>query len=153
MTNLRLQKKLAAAFMRVGKGRVKISPESAEEVKQAITKADIGSLITKGIITVKEKVGTSRHRAKKRHAQQKKGRQRGYGSRKGTENARLPKKRRWINKIRIQRRTLSELKEKEELSVKDYRKMYLKAKGGFFRSKKHMILYLTQHKMIKETKK
>jgi len=149
MTKLNLQKKLAAKVARVGTGRVKISPDAREEVKGAITKTDIQNLIKEGAISIKKLKTTSRHRARKRHEQRKKGRQRGHGKRKGTKKARTPKKRVWINKIRTQRNTLRMLKDKDKLKDGAYRRLYLKAKGGFFRSKKHLLLYAEKNKMIK----
>jgi large subunit ribosomal protein L19e len=151
---LNVQKKLAAKIAKVGKQRVKINPEAAEDVKAAITKADISGLIAEGKIEVVHGKGVSRHRARKLHIQHKKGRRKGQGSRKGGKKARTPKKRTWINKIRLQRKTLKDLQENKQLIDKAYRRLYSLAKGGFFRSKKHMLLYAEKNKMIKmETKK
>ena len=83
-------------------------------------------------------------RARKRLMQRRKGRQSGPGSRKGSRGARLSKKRGWINKIRIQREFLRELKVKKIIDEKLYRDFYLKSKGGFFRSKRHIKLYLEE---------
>lgn len=151
--NLKLQKKLAAQITKTSKKRVKISPEGREQVKQAITKADIISLVKEGIIKIAPIIGTSKHRARARKIAKSKGRQRGLANRKGTKNARLPHKREWINKVRLQRKVLKELKDKEKINKSEYRNIYLKIKGGFFRSKKHLILYLSQHKILKENKK
>jgi large subunit ribosomal protein L19e len=145
---LNLQKKLAARIAKVGKQRVKVNPEAAEDIKAAITKADVSSLIAEGKIEIVHSNGVSRHRARKLHIQHKKGRRKGQGSRKGGKKARTPKKRTWINKIRLQRKTLSELKETKQLEGKSYRRLYSLAKGGFFRSKKHMLLFAEKNKMI-----
>lgn len=151
---LNLQKRLAAKLAKVGKQRVVINPEAAEDIKAAITTADVGGLISEGKIEILNKRGVSRHRARKNDAQKKKGRRRGQGSRKGSKNARLSNKLIWMNKIRLQRETLKKLKQDGKLKdTKTYRRLYLLAKGGFFRSKKHMLLYAKQHKMIKEEKK
>jgi large subunit ribosomal protein L19e len=150
---LNLQKKLAAKMARVGKKRIKINPELADDIKTAITKADVGGLISEGKIEVIHKKGVSRHRARKLHTQRKKGRRKGHGSRKGAQKARTPKKRTWMNKIRLQRKTLRELKDKDSLKKGAYRRLYSLAKGGFFRSKKHMLLYVDKNKMMKTVKK
>jgi large subunit ribosomal protein L19e len=149
MTKLNLQKKLAAKLAKVGKQRVKINPAFSEEVKAAITKADVGGLISEGKIELLHKKGVSRHRARKLHEQQKKGRRKGAGSRKGAKKARTPKKRTWINKIRLQRKVLRVLKSEDKIEPKTYRKLYSLAKGGFFRSKKHLMLYTEKNKMLK----
>ena len=146
--NLSLQKRLASKMARVGLNRVKISPEAAEDIKAAITKADIGGLISEGKIEIQHKRGVSSVRARKLHAQQKKGRRKGQGSRKGAKKARTPKKRAWINKIRLQRKTLKQLRDKDQLKDVAYRKLYSLAKGGFFRSKKHLMLYAEKNKLL-----
>ena len=110
----------------------------------------IQNLIKEGAMSIDKLKNTSRHRARKRHEQQKKGRQRGPGRRKGTKKSRTPKKRAWINKIRIQRATLQMLREQNKLKDGAYRRLYLKSKGGFFRSKKHLLLYAEKNKMLKK---
>ena len=52
-----------------------------------------------------------------------------------------------MNKIRSQRKHLTELRETEVVSGSDYRDLYRKAKGGFFRSKRHINLYIDEHNM------
>ena len=148
--DLKLQKKLASQITKTSKKRVKISPEGKEQVKQAITKADIISLVKEGIITVLPKKGTSRHRARARAIAKKKGRQRGISTKKGRKTARTPRKATWMNKVRIQRKVLKDLKDKGHLEKSTYRNLYLKVKGGFFRSKKHLLLYISQHNLMKK---
>ncbi len=149
MTNLRLQKRLAAKVAGVGLSRIRIDA-SAEGLKEAITGADISGLIQEGTIKITSPKGISRHRARVRHIQRKKGRQRGFGSRRGTANARSPHKTEWVNKIRAIRKLLNELKDKESLTSKVYRELRQKAKGNFFRSRKHVMVYLEQRGLIKK---
>ncbi len=150
MTNLRLQKRLAASVLGIGKSKVKLNPEFGEDLKTAITKADIRSKIEAAEIESVEDKGTSRHRARKSHTQKKKGRRKGHGRRTGTPNARLPAKRKWINTVRTQRRALRILKDKDDMNKENYRELYNKIKGGFFRSKKHLLTYVQQHGMVKK---
>ncbi|MFH1439904.1 MAG: 50S ribosomal protein L19e [Candidatus Woesearchaeota archaeon] len=145
---LKVQKRIAAQILKCSEKRVVFDPDSLKEIKEAITKADIKSLIRQHVIRKIQKKGVSRVRAKKRHIQKTKGRQRGKGVRKGTANARTPKKRSWINKIRLQRSFLKKLKEKSLLSTKIYRMLYVKAKGGFFRTHKHLKNYINEHKLV-----
>jgi len=79
--------------------------------------------------------------------QKKKGRQKGEGSRKGKKKA---GKKEWMNTIRIQRAFLKELRAKKIIDKKIYRNLYLKSKGGFFRSKNHIKLYISEHKLGKK---
>jgi large subunit ribosomal protein L19e len=141
MVDLKLQKRLASEIMDVGIGRVYIDPERLEDVKQAITRQDIRSLIRDGAIKKRLVKGSSKGRIRKRLAQRRKGRQKGPGHRKGTENARFPKKKRWMGKVRAQRKFLKLMREKQMLSSSEYRKLYLRVKGGFFRSVAHLKLH------------
>ena len=142
------QKKLASKVMKGSPKRVRFDETRLADIKEAITKYDIKALIEDGAITEIKKRGVSRGQARKRQAQRSKGRQRGAGSRKGKKTARLPRKLDWMNRIRLQREFLRELKEKELVSNTTFRDLYLKAKGGFFRSKRHLKIYITENKLV-----
>jgi len=147
---LNLQKRIAAQILKCSQKRVKFDNSKLSDIKEAITKADIKSLIFQGTIKKRPLKNTSKYWARKNKAQKRKGRQRGHGSRKGTLSARFPRKRVWINKIRLQREFLKELKDKKLITSLIYQELYLKAKGGFFRNKKHIKLYLDEHKLVKK---
>ena len=149
---LQSQKRLAAKILKVGLDKIWIDPEKLTEVKEAITKEDIRSLIKEKIIRKKPVVGLSRGRARKKTLQKQKGRRKGKGSKKGKATARLPRKKSWMNKIRAQRKLVKSLKEKEKISSKNYLMLRKKMKGGFFRSKRHLKLYLSSNKLVKEEK-
>lgn len=151
--DLSLQKRLAASLLKCSEKKIALDTEKLEEIKEAITKDDIRILISNKIITRKQDTGVSRHRARKRQVQRKKGRQKGHGTRKGRPNAREPTKQKWIVKVRLQREFLKELKEKGIVSLSTYRNLYLKSKGGFFRSKRHIKLYLDEHQLAQEADK
>jgi len=138
------QKRLAAQILKCSKKRIKFDPDRLSDIKEAITKADIKGLIKDKAIRKVHAKGVSRGRARKRLVQRRKGKQKGQGSRKGSRGARLPRKREWINKIRAQRELLKKLKEKKIIDDKLYRELYLKSKGGFFRSRRHIKLYLKE---------
>jgi len=142
VTNLTKQRRLAADILKVGVERVWIDPEAAEEVSSAITREDIRKLIEEGIIKRKQKKGVSRGRARERARKRKLGRRRGHGSRKGTKYARLPRKRRWIMRIRALRRRLRELRDEGRLDRRTYRLLYRRAKGGMFKSVAHLEEYI-----------
>lgn len=157
---LNVQKKLAANILGISIKRISLDLEKLEELeieidelKQSITKDDIRRFIKNGVIKARQKTGTSRSRARKILVQKRKGRRTGEGSRKGKSRARLSKKDAWMNKIRPQREFLKDLKSKDVIDSSDYQKMYRKAKGGFFRSKRHIKLYLEEHEIIKNGNK
>lgn len=145
--NLTTQKRLAASILKCSEKRVVFDTEALESIAESITKEDIRQLIKEGVITKTPVKGISRVRANKRLVQRRKGRQQGSGTRKGTRNARLPHKEAWMNKIRAQRKHLFDLREQEIISGSDFRNLYRKAKGGFFRSKRHINLFIDEHNM------
>ena len=147
---LKLQKRLAAYVMKCSPKRVWLDQEQTTDIKEAITKRDIRSLIGEGLIKEKRVQGTSRVRARKISIQKKKGKQKGSGSRKGKKTARISKKSIWMAKIRVQRAFLKEIRDKELISKADYHSLYSKSKGGFFRSKRHIKLYLEERRLIKK---
>ena len=140
---MRIQKRLAAKILGIGKSRIWISPES-EDVRSALTSGDIRKFIGLGHIQVKEKKGNSRGRTRFRQEQRKKGRQRGYGKRKGTSKSRLSSKKNWMKQIRAQRKTLRELRDSEKIPKALYRKTYSLAKAGVFRDKAQIKSYLKE---------
>lgn len=146
---LNTQKKLAGKVSKASPKRVKLDPTRYEEIKESITKADIRSMIKDGAIKVIQKKGISRVRANKIKVQKSKGRRKGPGKMKGKKTARAPKKITWMNKIRLQRKLLRALKDGGKIDTEIYRQLYLKSKGGFFRSKRHLKLYLEDNKLIK----
>ncbi|MEE9525240.1 MAG: 50S ribosomal protein L19e [Candidatus Woesearchaeota archaeon] len=152
MTQLKLQKRLASDILKCSEKRIVFDQDKLEDIKEAITKLDIKSLISGEAIKRKPVKGVSRVRARKITIQKSKGKRKGPGSTKGKKTARLPKKKAWIGKIRIQRRFLKELRDKEFISKSNYHGLYRKSKGGFFRSKRHIKLYLEEHKLIQEKK-
>ncbi|MBI2129401.1 50S ribosomal protein L19e [Candidatus Woesearchaeota archaeon] len=146
---LKIQKRLAAQVLKCSPKRIKFDVERLEEIKEAITKADIRSLIGGKGITRSQKKGVSRLKAKIRHLKKKEGRYKGFGSRKGRNTARLPPKRKWMNAVRLQRRFLKMLKAKKNIDNAVFYELYAKVKGGFFRSKRHLELYIQEHKLAR----
>jgi large subunit ribosomal protein L19e len=142
MPDLSNQRRLASALLKCGEGRVWIDPASQDELADAVTRADIRSAIKAGVIRRKRIPGTSRVRARQHAAEVKKGRHSGPGSRKGTPRARLPKKDRWMRRIRAQRDLLREMRDGKKIPVAVYRTFYRRAKGGMFRSRAHLVVNL-----------
>ena len=142
MPDLTNQRRLAAALLKCGLGRVWIDPASESEIADAVTRADVRSAIKAGVIRRKPIQGTSRVRARQHAAEVAKGRHQGPGSRKGTPLARIPKKERWMKRIRAQRDMLRELRTTKKIPPKVYREFYRRAKGGMFRSRAHLLINL-----------
>ncbi|MDD4983498.1 MAG: 50S ribosomal protein L19e [Candidatus ainarchaeum sp.] len=132
-------------LLNVGKSKVWISPDATTEVKKAITKDDIKEMVNNG--TVKKVIsGQSRGRARKLKAKKTAGRRRGPGTRKGVKTARTRPKEEWIKKVRAQRKYIREMKDKNEIDSTLYKDLYAKVRGGFFRSKGHIKLYVDKVK-------
>ena len=148
--DLSLQRKLAAEILNVGEDRVWIDPTKLEEVSKALSRQDIKELINKGIIRKKQPKGQSRTWARYIHEQKKKGRRRGKGSRKGKRSARVDEKEEWMKRIRALRRLLRKLRDEKVIDRHLYRELYRKAKGGEFKNKRHLLLYLKEKGIIKE---
>src|SRR5208337_580387 len=111
MPDLSNQRRLAAALLKCGEGRVWIDPASQEELADAVTRSDVRSAIKAGVIRRLPVQGTSRGRARRHALEVARGRHAGPGSRRGTPSARIPRKERWMRRIRPQRALLRELRE------------------------------------------
>lgn len=142
------QKKLAGKVAGVSSKRVRLDMDRIEDIKESITKADIKGLIKDGAIRIVQKKGVSRARANKIKKQKSKGRRKGPGSMKGKKTARAPKKETWMNKIRLQRALIKDMKVKQLITTAGFRELYGKCKGGFFRSIRHLKLYIEEHGMV-----
>lgn len=145
---LNVQKRLAAQALKCSPKRIRLDVKQLGEIKEAITKYDIRALVNSRAIKKVHKKGVSRGRARVLAKKKTAGRRRGHGSRKGRQGARTKKKDTWMNRIRLQRAFLKSLKDKEKFDSKTYRMLYNKAKGGFFRSKRHIKLYLEENKLL-----
>ncbi len=143
-----VQRRLAGEVLHCSPKRVWFDETRLGEIKEAITKQDIRGLIAKGLVQMKRARGISKGRARFRQSQRRKGRQRGHGSRKGSATARQSEKRAWIARVRLQRDFMKRLREKRLISNEAYRELYMKSKGGYFRSLRHVKLYLDEHNLI-----
>ncbi|MEM3677037.1 MAG: 50S ribosomal protein L19e [Candidatus Bathyarchaeia archaeon] len=138
--SLRIQRRLAAELLKVGESRIWIDPGSIERVEAAITRDEIKRLIHEGVIRRLPERGVSKGRVRS------KPRRRGPGSRKGST---IDRKTLWINRIRRLRRILKRLRDSKKISKDIYRRLYLLAKGGAFRSASHLKEYIERHSLIR----
>ncbi len=151
--NLRAKRRMAAEVLGVGESRIWIDPDYLDVVADAITKDEIRRLIHEGIIRVKPESAPSRVRARKIKAQKRKGRRRGPGSRSGAKHAVVPRKRLWIIRIRAIRKRLRYLRDRRAITVSVYRRLYMMAKGGAFKSVADLERYITAHGLWRRPKK
>ena len=152
MTDLRNQRRMAASILKCGENRVWMDMDRVDEIAKAVTRGDVKLLVKGGAIKSRQITGISCGRKKYVRSQKEKGRRRGHGSRKGAKYARFPKKERWIQTIRPIRVYLKNLRDEKKIDKSIYRKYYMKAKGGEFRSKHHLMTHLISDGIIKEEK-
>ena len=57
----------------------------------------------------------------------------------------MPRKRLWITRIRAIRRRLRYLRDRRAITVRVYRRLYLMAKGGAFKSVADLERFITAH--------
>ncbi len=133
-------RRLAARVLGVGESRVWFDPSKKEEIEKAVTKADVRRLVLKGYV---------RALPERRRVRERERRRRGPGKKKGSKYVRVSRKERWINTVRPLREMLRELKEEGMLDGRTYRKLYRLVKGGMFRSRAHLRIYLEQHNLLK----
>ncbi|MDI6718111.1 MAG: 50S ribosomal protein L19e [Methanomicrobiales archaeon] len=138
MSDLATQRRIAAEVLKCGINRIWMDPERKADIEAAISRADVRALIEQGVIAARQKQGVSRGRARLRALKKAYGHRKGPGSRKGAGGARTPPKRRWIQRVRAQRRVLRELRAEGSLDRHQYRILYRKSAGGEFRSVAHL---------------
>ena len=150
MSDLKNQRRMAAEILKCGENRVWIDPEKIEEVEDCITRADVRTAIASGLIKAKAKNGTSKGRIRYVQGQKASGKRKGPGSRKGTANARVRDKERWISTIRPIRDELKTLRADGKITPSVYRLYYRKAKGGMFKSRRHLKQHMIAAGHLKE---
>lgn len=129
------QKRLAAKILKVGVDKVFIDSSKIEDVKKAVTRKDIKNLIKKGYIKkLPERISFPYKKEVKR-------------VKKGSS---IKKKTIRVRTVRALRKYLKELKESGKIEKTDYKKVYRWIKGGMFRSRAHMRIFLEQRGIIKK---
>jgi len=148
MAFLRLQKRLAASVLKVGKRRVWIDPNETAEVALANSRKNIRKLFKDGLIMRRQVHMHSRSRVQRYHEAKRKGRHQGHGKRKGTKDARMPQKVLWMRRQRVLRRLLRKYRDAKKISKDIYHQFYLGSKGNQFKNK--TVLIEAIHRMKQE---
>ena len=89
--NLRTQKRLAASVVGCGKRKIWLDPNEVGEISNANSRQTIRKLVADGLIIRKPVTMHSRARARSLTEARRIGRHRGFGKRKGTKDARMPR--------------------------------------------------------------
>lgn len=137
VVNLRAKKRLVSRVVGVGLSRVKFDTESTDDIADAITRDNIRSLITAGVITIKPAGGTSRGRSKFKKAQKSK-RGATTGSKKGRKGARVGKKEVYVKRMRALRYRLKVAKERKEITNPEFWELYRKVGGNTVKDSAHL---------------
>jgi large subunit ribosomal protein L19e len=151
--DLKNQRRMAAEVLKCGENRVWLNPDRLDEIEDCITRSDIRIAVESGLIKAKPKQGTSRGRIRYAAEQKASGKRKGPGSRKGTANARVPDKRRWIATIRPIRAELKTLRAEGKITPSVYRFYYRRAKGGVYKSRRNLRQHMIASGHLKEEEK
>jgi large subunit ribosomal protein L19e len=142
--NLRSKRRLAADVLGVGEDRIIFNDEYSDLIQDAITRSTIRGLVGFGAITVAPERGVSRGRYRERREKLKRGR--GSGSLKGSKTARVPRKEKWVGKVRSLRWRLKVARSRGEISKASYWSLYKQVKGGQVRGVKHLLELMKEAK-------
>ncbi len=140
-------KRLAADILGAGESKIRIKSGEIGRAESALTREDVRKLIKDGVVYVKRKPGFKVMNRRKRKL---------GGSRRGSMNSRTPEKEKWMINVRAQRKYLAQLVAEGNVERKNKRGVYMRIKGGAFRGKKAMLMYLKDNRLYiekAETKK